>query len=187
MPYIQPLTGNVFGLMPVEGVRGMVQTAPYSVSSSEAVAILPGDGIVLTTAGTVRAVLTADTPARAFIGAAAQALTTDLFAAGTLNLLVYDAPDQIFVIGESSGVITSTMLGQTFAVNTSSTAAGIPSTLVGRSKHCLNSVGSSGQMLRLIGIHPIETMTSGLSTASIGRKWLVVPSPFGQLQGNITS
>ena len=121
------------------------------------------------------------------IDKAAQGLTTAEYAAGTLNLLVYDAPDQIYVIGESSGVITSTMMGQTFAVNTSSTATGIPSSLVNRSKHCLNSVASSGQQLRLIGIHPIETYTSGLSSASIGRKWLVVPSPFGQLQGNITS
>lgn len=185
MPYIQPATNNIFGLMPVEGTRGMIQTRAYAVSSSEAVAILPGDGVVQTTAGTVRAVLTADVPAtRPYIGVAAQALTTDLYAAGTLNLLVYDAPDQVFVIAESSAGITSTFLGMRFSFITSSTNANIPSALVGRSKHCIiQTAASSAQYLGLISVHPIETWTSGLGT--VAKKWLVSAAP--QVASNITS
>lgn len=186
MPYIQPNTNNIFGLMPVEGYPGSLQTRPMAVSSSEATAILPGDAIVRSSLGTVRAAVTADS--LHFLGAAAQALTTDLFAQGTNNLLVYDDPIQHYVITNTTGTaVTVAMIGMNVGIITTATGTGIPSTLVGRSKMALgaNSASSAG-MLRLVGIHPIETYSSAPATGS-ALKWIVKPAPATDFVSNLTT
>ena len=168
MPYIQRNTNNIFGLQPGI-IPGTGQTTLYAVSSSEATGILPGDAIVRSSLGAfVRAAVSADTKIE---GAAANALTTDLFAQGTLNLLVYDDPSQYFVItNTTSGDMTPAMLGQNVGIITTATGTGIPSTLVGRSKMALGIAGSSAGPLRLVAMHPIETWTSSMVGAF---KWLV--------------
>ena len=181
MPYIQAATNNIFGLMPDQGPQG--RTNLYPVSSSEAVAILPGDALVWTSSATVRAALTADTPAvYALVGVAAAALTTDQYAATTLNLLVYDDPQQVYAIAVTTSVgFTINDYGKSFNILTSSTGTGIPSALVGRSKHALNSSNStSGAYLKMLGLHPVEVLSAGgyVITTSVGKpqKYLVMPN-----------
>lgn len=189
MPYIQPNTNNIFGLNPVEGYPGHGQTRLYAVSSSEGTAILPGDGIQWSTVGgTVKAVgAIASTQVTGFIGAAAQSLSTASFAQGTLNLLVYDDPNQHYVItNTTSGNMALASIGKTVALCTTSTGTGIPSTSLSRSKHAIGAVSaSSGQQLLVVAIHPVETFTSALSGTF---KWIVRPSGItANVYGNVTS
>ena len=184
MPYIQPATNNIFGLMPVEGAPGGGQTRLYAVSSSEATAILPGDCVVRTSIGTLRAAVSADS--LHMIGAAAQALTTDLFAQGTLNLLVYDDPMQHFVCtAASSAAVTQLYQGQNMAIVTTATGTGIPSALVGRSKHALSPTATtSAGILRIVQLHPVEVWTSSDATS---KKYIVKAAPATDFVSNLTT
>lgn len=186
MPYIQPNTNNIFGLNPVEGYPGNGQTRPMAVSSSEATAILPGDAIVRSSLGTVRAAVTADS--LHFIGAAAQSLSTASFAQGTLNLLVYDDPVQHYVCTNTTALaLTIAMVGMNIGIVTTATGVGVPSTTVNRSKHALNgNAASSAGMLRLVAIHPVETYSSAPATGS-ALKWIVRPSPATDFVSNLTT
>lgn len=184
MPYNQINTNNIFGLAPVEGVPGVQQTGLYAVSSSEATAILPGDCIVRTSLGTVRAAVSADS--LHMMGAAAQALSTGSFAQGTLNLLVYDDPQQYFAItNTTSANLTMASIGQNVGIVTTATGTGIPSTLVSRSKHALSAtVTSSAGIVRLVGLHPLETYSSNPTGAL---KWIVKPAPATDFVSNLTT
>ena len=170
--------------MPVEGAPGGGQTRLYSVSSSEATAILPGDCIVRSSIGTLRAAVSADS--LHMIGAAAQALSTAEFAQGTLNLLVYDDPMQHYVCtAASSAAVTQLYYGQNMALVTTATGVGIPSSLVGRSKHALSPTATtSAGILRLVMIHPIETMTS---SDAVSKKYIVKPAPATDFVSNLTT
>ena len=184
MPYIQANTNNIFGLNPVEGYPGHGQTRAYMVSSTEGTAILAGDAVVRTSIGTLRAAVSADT--LHLIGAAAQGLTTASFAQGTLNLLVYDDPIQHYVCtAASSAVVTQLHFGQNIGIVTTATGVGIPSTLVSRSKMALSPTATtSGALLRLIAIHPIETWTSSDATS---KKYIVKPAPATDFVSNVTT
>jgi hypothetical protein len=184
MPYLQPATNNIFGLQPATGYPGSGQTNPYAVSSSEATAILPGDCIVRTSIGTVRAAVSADS--LHMMGAAANALTTAQFAQGTLNLLVYDDPQQYFAISNtSSASLAMINIGMNIGIVTTATGTGIPSTLVSRSKHALSAtVSSSAGIVRLVALHPIETYSSDPTST---KKWLVKPAPATDFVSNLTT
>ena len=184
MPFIQAATNNIFGLMPVEEGPGGGQTRLYPVSSSEATAILPGDCIVRTSIGTVRAAVSADS--LHMMGAAAAPLSTAEFAQGTLNLLVYDDPLQHYVCtAASSAAVTQLYLGQNMAIVTTATGVGIPSTLVGRSKHALSPTATtSAGIVRLVAMHPIETWSSADQTS---KKYIVKPAPATDFVSNLTT
>lgn len=184
MPYFQIATNNLFGLAPAMGLPGQQQTGLYAVSSSEGTAILPGDCIVRTSLGTVRAAVSADT--LHMMGAAAQGLTTANFAQGTLNLLVYDDPNQYFTItNTTSANVTMASIGQNIGIVTTATGTGIPSTLVNRSKHALSPTATtSGAILRLVGLHPLETYSSN-PTGSL--KWIVKGAPANDFVSNLTT
>ena len=184
MPYIQPNTNNIFGLMPVQGYPGSGQTNLYMVSSTEGTAILIGDAIVRSSIGTLRAAVSADS--LHLIGAAAQSLTTASFAQGTLNLLVYDDPIQHYVCtAASSAVVTQLYIGQNIALVTTATGVGIPSTLVGRSKMALSPTATtSAGILRLVALHPIDVWTSSDATS---KKYIVKPAPATDFASNVTT
>lgn len=184
MPYYQANTNNIFGLMPAQGYPGSQQTNLYAVSSSEGTAILPGDCIVRSSLGTVRAAVSADS--LHMMGAAAQALSTASFAQGTLNLLVYDDPVQHFAItNTTSASLTMAAIGQNIGIVTTATGTGIPSTLVGRSKHALSAtVTSSAGIVRLVSLHPIETYSSNPTGAL---KWIVKAAPASDFVSNLTT
>lgn len=180
MPYLQAATNNIFGFQPGNGPQG--RTNLYAVSSSDAVAILPGDAIVWTSSGTARAAATGDTPAAyPLIGVAAAPLTTDQYAATALNLLVYDDPQQVYAVAiTTSAGMSMNQYGGAFLVIATATGTGIPSTLVGRSKMALGVAASSQQYFKMIGLHPVEALASGgyVITTSAGKpqKYLVMPS-----------
>lgn len=184
MPYNQINTNNIFGLAPVEGLPGQQQIGTYAVSSSEGTAILPGDCIVRTSLGTVRAAVSADS--LHMMGAAAMALSTASFAQGTLNLLVYDDPQQYFAItNTTSASLTMASIGQNVGIVTTATGTGIPSTLVSRSKHALSAtVTSSAGIVRLVALHPLETYSSNPTGAL---KWIVKPAPATDFVSNLTT
>ena len=181
MPYLQPATNNIFGLQPANGPQG--RTNLYAVSATEAVAILPGDALVWSSVATVRAAVTADlSTVNAFAGVAADALSTASFAAATLNLLVYDDPQQVYAVAVTTSLgMTITDYGKAFNILTSSTGTGIPSTAVGRSKHAMFALASSlVSYLKMVSLHPIEALgPSGfVVTTSVGKpqKYLVMPN-----------
>lgn len=184
MPYIQPGTNNIFGLMPTMNLPGEGQTNLYAVSSSEATAILPGDAIVRTSIGTVRAYVSGDS--LHMMGAAAQPLSTGQFAQGTLNLLVYDDPQQHFVIcNTTSANLAMINIGMNCALVTTATGTGIPSTLVGRSKMALSAtVTTSAGAFRIVALHPIETYSSDPTGV---KKWIVKPAPATDFVSNLTT
>lgn len=189
MPYLQPETNQVFGLQPASGPNG--RTNLYAVSSSEATAILPGDACVFTSGlGTVKAATGASTGQWA--GVAAQALSTASYAAATRNLLLYDDPEQQFAIA----VTTSAGMGldqlyKSFLLVTTATGTGIPSSLVSRSKMALGVAGSSGGLVTMIGLHPVEALASGgfVVTTSVGKpqKYIVAPDAMAAAQGPIST
>ena len=184
MPYNQPNTNNVFGLAPVEGFPGSQMTGLYAVSSSEGTAILPGDAIVRTSLGTVRAAVSADI--LHMMGASAQSLTTASFAQGTLNLLVYDDPNQYFVItNTTSANMTMAAIGQNVSIVTTATGTGVPSALVNRSKHALSATATtSGALLRVVALHPMESYSSNPTGAL---KWIVKGAPANDFVSNLTT
>lgn len=175
MPYLQPATNNIFGFDPGTGPQG--RTNLYPVSSSEAVAILAGDAIVWTSSATARAALTADAPASyPLIGVAAGPLSTADMAAATFNLLVYDDPQQVYTVAiTTSAGMSLNALGGSFAIVTSATGTGIPSTLVGRSKHALAVASTAAAYFKMVGLHPVEGYAM---TTSAGKpqKYLVTPN-----------
>lgn len=181
MPYIQPATNNIFGLMPDNGPQG--RTNLYAVSSSEAVPILTGDALVWSSVATVRAAVSADVSSlNPFAGAAAVGLSTASFAAATYNLLVYDDPQQVFAIAVTTSLgMTLTDYGKAFNFLTSSTGTGVVSTTLDRSKHAMQALASTQiDYLKMIGLHPVEALgPSGyVVTTSIGKpqKYLVMPN-----------
>ena len=184
MPYNQANTNTIFGLAPAAGYPGSQQTGVYAVSSSEGTAILAGDVIVRTSLGTVRAGVSGDS--LHMMGAAAQGLTTANFAQGTLNCLVYDDPQQYFMISNtSSASLTMANIGMNVGIVTTATGVGIPSSLVSRSKHALSAtVTSSAGIVRLVSLHPMETYSSAPSGTL---KWIVKPAPATDFVSNLTT
>jgi hypothetical protein len=184
LAYLQAATNNLFGLAPASGVPGPQQTNLYAVSSSEGTAVLAGDCIVRTSIGTVRVAVSADS--LHMMGAAAQGLTTASFAQGTQNLLVYDDPQQYFVItNTTSANLTMASIGQNVGIVTTATGTGAPSSLVSRSKHALSAtVTSSAGIVRLVSLHPIETYSSNPTGAL---KWIVKPAPATDFVSNLTT
>lgn len=181
MPYLQPATNNIFGYQPGNGPQGRVNL--YPVSSTEAVAILQGDVIVWTSVATARAAVTADTPATIrLLGVASASLSTASFSATTLNLSVYDDPQQMYAAAvTTSAGLTITDYGKCFNILTSSTGTGIPAAGVDRSKHAIHVVSaSSGGFFRMVSLHPVEALASGgfVVTTSVGKpqKYLMMPN-----------
>lgn len=189
MPYIFAATASApFGLMPVEGVVP-APTNAYVVGTS-AGAIQIGDVVVLGTDGRVQVaasglISVAGTGVTTVIGVAAEGLDASP-AAGT-EILVYDNPDQIFVIqddGNAAGGIQATgvgSIGLTFGF--SATAGG---TALNRSGMVLKGTsGSTAQTLpfKILGQHRVEGGGTGLITAGSGTftRWRVKFNPASHL------
>jgi hypothetical protein len=197
MPYIIPQTNNYFGLMPVVSAGSQIQVNPYVVSSSEAADINAGDLLMFTTMDTVRSVsgitnVGSPTSSQAYAGVAAHTLlagtgsTAALYNSNTSKLLlVYDDPNQLFVICDTtSGVIGAltggfknyVILGTGCVGSTGAFAAG---TVNSRSNMALSGVTSTAAgSFKVMYMHPIENnsfSTAGAATAGSAvnvRKWI---------------
>ena len=201
MPYLQPATNNYFGFMPVTAPGTLIQCNPYLVSSSEASAISIGDVVCQTSIGTVRVITGAYTPtsSMATVGVAAMSLAANAGStAATLTvnssqlLLVYDAPNQVYVgcdttsgvVGSQTGIFKSYKIAATGCVGSTG-----PSGTLARSVMAISGVTATVDgAIKIVGMHPCEQQVwtsaaaAGTCTSSGVRKWMFVFNTAVQLQ-----
>lgn len=190
MPYLQRATNNYFGFMPAQTGQGSLQINPYIVSSSEAGAISLGDVCVGTTIGTVK-IAPSGGLSTGFAGVAASILGANAgstAATMTVNssqlILLYDDPNQMYVVCDTTSSILSGPLKTGFNCGIVTTgvigSTGVNSTL-NRSVMALSAtLASTSAVLpfKIIGLHPIESAYSTVAYATAGaasevRKYLV--------------
>lgn len=179
MPYLQPATNNYFGFMPVTGL-GNISINAYPVSSSEG-AIAIGDLCSLTSKNTVR-VAAATAAETNIIGVAAQAFDANAGSTTVTNtnkILIYDSPDQLYTICDSSsGVLNSSGIGLSFFVLATGVVGSVgPSTSLKRSVMAISGAvhASSAGAVKVISLHPVENnvYATGTTGAANVRKWIV--------------
>lgn len=162
MPYLRAATDTPFGAIPYGKVLRM---RPYN-KDVDAVAIYPGDFVILETDG---GVIVSAAGSTTLLGVAAE-----YSAASTAktDFLVYDHPDQEFTVQDDSAVtgMTEASVGTRadLVVTTGDTT-------LFRSRHEIDSSSAnttSTLQLNIIGLHPIEER-SFATTTSEWRKWVV--------------
>jgi hypothetical protein len=181
---LQPATNNYFGFLPYNANGGMDgQINAYPVSSSEG-AINAGDLCILTSRNTVKAGSTASGTALAaqVIGVAAQFFGANLGSTTITNTnkcLIYDSPNQLFTICDSSsGVVGSSGIGLSYFVSgTGVTGSTGPNATLGRSVMAISGAvqaSSAGQVMIQM-LHPCENnvYATGATGAANVRKWVV--------------
>ena len=193
MSYIQPKTNNYFGFMPVMSQGTLVQCNPYLVSSSEGSDINIGDVVCQTSIGTARVITGSYTPtsSMATIGVAASfmaANTGSTAATLTLNssqmLLVYDAPNQVFVGCDTTSASAGTQTGifKNYKIlSTGCTGSTGASSVLHRSVQAISGTESSAVgAIKIIGLHPCEGgifSSGGAATAVTSSgvsKWMFI-------------
>ncbi len=169
MPYLKAATDAAFGLAPY--------TAPLRITTyvkGATTNIFAGDLVTLLSTGLVTS-LADPTIARLLVGVAAE--TTVSASAGT-SVMVYDHPDQLFVVQDDSvgTAIAQTHVGNVFQVTglTPGTAAqvarGRSITQMDTSTTAATAVAES--VLQFIKLHEIESPTFP-ATAALPRKCVV--------------
>ena len=193
MPYIQPQTNNYFGFLPVSAPFGSVPVGLYVVSSSESI-INAGDMVMMTTINTVKSVAAltgavgSPTSSQAYLGVAASPLaalagsTAATIASNSSQMiLVYDDPNQLYVVCDTTSGVIGTSLGQFKNVVVLATGAtgSAPSSVLLRSNQALSGATSTAAgSFHVMGLHPIENgihSTVGAATAGSAvnvRKWI---------------
>ena len=153
MPYLQRNVDKPFGLMPSSP---NARTRPYNKDAS-ASRIFPGDVVMLESDGNV-AVITAGTETN-ILGVAAEGSLT---LTAKTDFLVYDDPDQEFVVQDDSA---GAFVAQTNVGNNADIVVTTGNTDTDRSNHELDisSAVTTAAPLRILGLHGIE---SGFPTAS---------------------
>ena len=207
MPYIIPQTNNYFGFMPVVSAGSLVQCNPYVVSSSETI-INAGDLVMWTTLDTIKSVaaltgnISSPTSSQAYAGVAAQTLLANTGStAATLNgsstasmLLVYDDPNQLFAVCDTTSGVIGALSGQfknyvVLATGATGSSPFLAGTLAARSNMALSGVTSTAAgAFKVMYMHPIENQaysTVGAATAGSAvnvRKWIGKIVTQGQTQ-----
>ena len=163
MPYLRAATDGPFGAIPYGKT---LRIRPY-LKDASAVAIYPGDFVILETDGGVGVATTGSTT---ILGVAAE-----YSAASTrkVDFLVYDHPDQEFAIQDDSDTTamdeaTGPGLRANITVTTGSTTRL-------RSLHEVDSDTAnttSTLALNVLGLHPIEDGSYATATGQ-WRKWIV--------------
>ena len=163
MPYLRPATDAPFGAIPYGVVRSV---RPY-LKDASAVAIYPGDFVILETDGGVGVATTGSTT---ILGVAAE-----YSAASTrkVDFMVYDHPNQEFTIqddGDTTAMDEAT--GPGLKANITVTTG---DTTLLRSLHEIDSdtaATTSTLALSVKGLHPVED-GSYATAAGQQRKWVV--------------
>jgi len=162
MPYMRKAVDAPFGAMPYGGV---MRIGAYHKDAS-ASAIYPGDFVIYEVDGAIAAAASDSTQ---IIGVAAEYSAASTAKA---DFLVYDHPDQLFMIQDDSD--TTHMAATEVAANTFLiTTTGDTTTL--RSKHEIDSslVNTTATMpVKIVELHPIED-GSYAAAAGSPRKWIV--------------
>ena len=162
MPYLQPAKDTPFGAIPYGAVRRM---RPY-LKDASAVAIYPGDFVILETDGGVGVAATGSTT---ILGVAAE-----YSAASTrkVDFLVYDHPAQEFAIQDDA---TTTAMNEASVGTRANITVTTGDTTLLRSLHEIDSDTAdttSTLALNIIGLHPIEAGSYATTTGQ-WRKWVV--------------
>lgn len=159
MPYLRRATDAPFGAMPT-GVTYPPRAYRKDASASR---IFPGDFVKMSNDGNIDVASAGDR----LLGVAA-----DPSAASTADteVLVYDHPDQEFVIQDDSA---GTHIAETNIGNNADIVATTGDTTTGRSLHELDSsdAQTTTAQLRIMGLHPIET--SFATATGSPRRWIV--------------
>lgn len=145
MPYLRAATDVPFGAMPYDGV---LRVTPYNKDAA-AVRVFVGDFMTLEADGSVAVAAAGDR----LLGVAAMGSAASTAEA---NLLIYDHPDQLFVVqNDDSGVATA----QTNVGNNADIVATTGDTTTERSLHEVSQTGwgTVSAQLKLMRLHPIET------------------------------
>lgn len=171
MPYLKKATDAPFGLMPY--------TAPLRVNSypkATTTTIYAGDIVTALATGLVNSLPTIDGSNQPIVGVAAETTTS---ASAGATVMVYDHPDQLYVIQDDDvgTAIAETHLGTLFAVTglNPGTAAQVTR---GRSITQMDTstttatAGVGASMLRFVRLHEIES-GSYPSSAGSPRKCVV--------------
>lgn len=187
MPYLQTKTTGSFGFLPADHRLAVAFTNPYAVSSSEAI-INAGDAVVLSSIAN-----TAGGPAivknitgvwsTGILGVAAHSLasgagqTASVFTSTGL-LLVYDSPDQTFVVSDAGSSVGGGLASSQIGYNVSILATGPvgstgPNTNLNRSVQSINGATTSALLpFKVVALHPIDNATSS-ALGTVSRKWIV--------------
>ena len=162
MPYLRAATDTPFGAMPHGEV---LRLSPY-LKDASAAAIYPGDFVTLETDGGVEV---ATASQALIIGVAAEYSAASTRKA---DFLVYDHPDQLFVVQDDSAVtgMTEASIGGNvdLVVTTGDTTTF-------RSLHEIasSSIATTSTLAcKVLALHPIEA-GSFATTTSEWRKWIV--------------
>lgn len=162
MPYLRAAVDTPFGAMPHGEV---LRLSPYSKDAS-AVAIYPGDFVTLEADGGLGV---ATTSQALILGVAAE-----YSAASTAktDFLVYDHPDQLFVIQDDSDTtgMTESSIGNNADITVTT---GNTTTL--RSAHEIDSstaATTATLALKILALHPVEARSFATTTGE-WRKWIV--------------
>lgn len=202
MSYIIAKTNNYFGLAPFSaGPNSNFQTNMYLVSSSEATQINIGDLVVWTSKATVRVPSSAAASAAApfaatssigIVGVAAASLAAnagstaaELLLNSSQMVLVYDDPNQLFTITESSSAVAGpqTSVGFNMFIVTTGVIGSTGPLQIGNASRSAMALGmgtnpvSGAGNVKVMGLHPVEgghytTQSSGTATTDV-RKWIV--------------
>lgn len=164
MPYLRQATDAPFGAIPYDQVL-RIQAYRKDASAS---AIYPGDLVILESDGNVAPGTATSTN---IVGVAAEysaASTADT------EVMVYDHPDQLFVMQDDGDTTALTETG--IGLNCDSiTTTGNTTTL--RSNHEIDadSATTVTAQLRIVGLHPIEFLGGGTFATAAGspRRWIV--------------
>lgn len=203
MPFLQRATANYFGAMPIDGIQSMNVYLVSSSATTGASTIDIGDVVCFSTLADGAVVVRrttggTSTDAGVYAGVAASRVvglegstSADFRVHSSQTVLLYDGPDQKFVICDTtSGVIgTSTGavgIGKSYAVVSTGATGSTGPGPANRSVMALSGVTASsgsanGYRFKVIGLHPIEkaysTELSGAAAAAAQvRKWIVVPA-----------
>ena len=199
MPYMQPATNNYFGFQPIQADGGIIQCNPYLVSSSEAGAISIGDVVCQTSIGTVRAITGAytATSSMATVGVAGSHVPANggstaalLTAVSSQVCLVYDKPDQLFavcdttsgVVGPQTGLFKNYRILATGCVG----STGVNSSL-NRSVMAISGVTATADgAFKPMYLHPVESGLFSSAAAAATATGAGVRKFIGQFVNQIT-
>lgn len=162
MPFMQAAVDKPFGFRPYDEV---LRVSPYYKDAS-AVAIYPGDAVILETDGGL-GVASANSTNIVGVAAEYSAASTE-----KTDFLVYDHPEQRFVVQDDSDTTHMTRASEGENVSIVTTT-GDTTTLQSRQEiDSSTSATTAALPIKVLRLHPIEN-SSYASGAGTMRKWVV--------------
>lgn len=164
MPFMQAAVDKPFGFLPYDRVNSC---RAYSKDSS-AVAIYPGDAVILETDGGIGVAATGSTN---IIGVAAMYSPAST---AEPNFLVYDDPEQLFMVQDDNN---TTQMAEAQVGNNVNivTTTGDTSTLRSLQEIDSSTAATTAALaIKVLGLHPVEGRSFASAAGDTSqRKWIV--------------